>query len=58
MTLQCGRCGSGLLEIIAQSYSQHSAYEVYECEECGNKGSLRMDSITNQQSLSGLESDG
>lgn len=40
MTLQCSECGSYALEITSQSYSDTSAFESYECEDCGATGSL------------------
>jgi hypothetical protein len=40
MTLQCSNCESTALEIISQSYGDSSAFEAYECKECGATGSL------------------
>jgi len=41
MTLVC-QCG-GVLEIESQSYTKETAFESYECLECGRTGSLRHD---------------
>jgi len=43
--LSC-ECGALELEITAQSYNGDSAFEAYECEVCGQTGTLTHDSIT------------
>jgi len=41
MTLVC-ECG-GVLEIELQSYSDDSAFESYQCANCGRTGSMQHD---------------
>jgi hypothetical protein len=45
MTLICS-CGSHALKIVRQSYGEQSAFEVYECEACGDTGTLNHDDVT------------
>lgn len=58
MTLHCSNCGSYTLEITEQSYSETSAFEAYECEDCGATGSLTHEDNPSRTTLNGdIESD-
>ena len=46
MTLRCKNCG-GSLKCIFAGGGDRSAFERYECEECGTKGSMSVDFETN-----------
>ena len=46
MTLRCKNCG-GSLKCIFSGGGDRSAFERYECEECGTKGSMSVDFETN-----------
>lgn len=53
MTLQC-TCGSYALTITTQSHPENgTAYESYECEDCGRTGSFTHDTTTARTTLSG-----
>ena len=56
MTLVC-ECGSYDLEITSQSYTDCSAFESYECQHCGRKGSLTYDETTGERLSGCVESD-
>ena len=46
MTLVCENCGSLALAITEQSYGVVTTFEAYECEECGDTGSLHHNDVT------------
>lgn len=54
VVIVCGDCGSLALSVKSASYGERTAYEVHECEDCGNRGSLHYDGL--RTSLDGLES--
>lgn len=59
MTLRCSNCRSYALEIAEQSYSDTSAFEAYECEDCGATGNLTHEDNPPRTTLSGdIERDG
>lgn len=59
MTLRCSECGCYDLTITDQSYGEASAFEAYECDNCGATGSLTHDDRPPRTTLSGsIERDG
>ncbi|EMA44268.1 hypothetical protein [Halococcus saccharolyticus] len=59
MTLRCARCGSYALAFTAQSYTETTLFEGYECEHCGATGSLTANDNTGISYTEGaIESDG
>lgn len=54
VVLACGDCGSLALSVEKASYGERTAFEVHECEDCGNRGSLQYDG--RQSTLDGLKS--
>ena len=59
MTLRCGECGSYALAIISQSYGETSAFEAYECDDCGATGTLTHEDRPPRTRLGGdIERDG
>ncbi|HET7322746.1 MAG TPA: hypothetical protein VFJ06_00255 [Halococcus sp.] len=45
MTLICQACGSHALKITEQSYGEVTAFEAYECENCGDTGTLHHNDV-------------
>jgi hypothetical protein len=59
VTLRCSNCRSYALEITEQSYSDTSAFEAYECKDCGATGNLTHEDNPPRTTLSGdIERDG
>ncbi|MFC5970054.1 hypothetical protein ACFPYI_01800 [Halomarina salina] len=58
MTLACEQCGgTWSLRIVSGSGTADTGvFERYECEHCGNTGTLTYDGVTNETRLSGLVS--
>lgn len=58
MTLVCDSCGSYDLAITYQNYTETTAFERYECENCGATGTLRhSETNTRGATLSGSLTD-
>jgi len=53
MVLRC-ECG-GVLELTGQSYTENSAFEYYECVNCGQSGSYTFDETLGERTSGCVE---